>query len=251
MSAVTYTAESAAYVRAGFDRESGTASDAFCSASVERSHKEKHAQSLSRTRRYMTGLWRYPRATVFLDECTAVSPKFVAAVEQAVASGNARAKLEKVLARFGHAVPSEVLLGGQLMLKFAEEVDNTASEAQSEDEIAAAVSIKVASGSGSASVATGSASREQHAAERIAQQTSFEAVGGQTLLTSNPKDWVPMLADPNLWAAIGNREIDSTLSCCRPRCTSRRCVSGRSKTPCQRRQSWKATSTIMRRATAF
>jgi hypothetical protein len=210
-SSVTYTAETSSYVRAGFDREKATASYAFCSASIERSHKEKHAQSLSRSRRYMIGLWRYPRAVIFLDACTTVSPRFVDAVKTAVAANDPRAALEKVLKRFGHVVPSEILLGGQLVLNYSEENDASASEEENEDVISAAVSVKVGGASGSISGSKGTSTDEKHSAERIAQQTSFEAVGGNTLLASNPSSWVATLADPNVWAVIENRDASSTL----------------------------------------
>jgi hypothetical protein len=208
-SAVTYTAETATYVKAGFDKVTATASYAFCSASVERSHKEKQAQSSSKKRLYMTGLYRYPRARLFLDACAVVSPKFVEAVEAAVAAKDPAAELNRVLSQFGHAAPNEVVLGGLLVLTYSEEADASSDEHESEERIAAAVDIKFASARGSVSAEHQTATSEKHTSESIAQRTTLETVGGDTL--SNPSAWKTTVANPNTWEVIENVGTVSTL----------------------------------------
>ncbi|SDF31914.1 MAC/Perforin domain-containing protein [Bradyrhizobium brasilense] len=211
-SSVTYTSESSTYVRAGFDKETASAGYAFCSASFERSHKERHARSLSRTRRHMVGFYQFPRATVFLDACTTVSPKFVDAVTAALEQRDPGKELESVMAKFGHVVPSEVLLGGQLTLTYSEETDALATEDESEEQISAAVSFKVGQASGGASFTKQTSESRKTAAEQIAQNTSFEGYGGDTRLVSTPSAWGPTVGEPNKWAVIRNIGITSTLN---------------------------------------
>jgi hypothetical protein len=210
-SAVTYSSEVTSYVRAGFDKEAATASYAFCSASFARSHKERHAQAQSHTSCDMTGFWNYPRARVFLDRCMVVSPQFIEAVKQAVAASDPKKAILDVLSGFGHVVPTEVLIGGRLIMRHSEDDASYANDTEYQHQIEAAVNIKVGAGAGSASTAIGTASHEQSAGERIAQSTSFEAIGGNTLLASSPAQWTPTLAAADRWAVIENLKIVSTL----------------------------------------
>jgi hypothetical protein len=210
-SALSYTEETASFVRAGFDSETATASYAFCSASVERSHKERHAQASSSKVLYATGSWRYPRARVFLDECTTASSRFVDAIRQALAAADPAPALQEVFVDFGHAVPREVLLGGQLTFVHTRRETGEVQEDQVEDEVKAAVAIKVgaAAGSGGADVGTGTSTSK--ASYEIADQMSFRADGGDTSLASSPSDWAPTVKDPRNWDAIASAGVKSTV----------------------------------------
>ncbi|MCV2393752.1 hypothetical protein OEB99_05470 [Actinotalea sp. M2MS4P-6] len=211
-SAVTYTEDTASYVRAGFDKETATAGYAFCSASFERSRKERTASTSAHRELHEVGMWKYPRATLFLDDCTRVSDAFVQAIDHALATDlDTGAGLEQVLAEYGHAVPMEVTLGGQLHFEHVRTEDTTTSERQVEQEIKAAVEVKYLGASASAGYATGSSTSRSGSALELAEQTTFDGLGGDTTLVSNPADWAPTVRDPRLWAVIGNARLISTI----------------------------------------
>lgn len=211
-SAVTYTEETASYVRAGFDKQTATVGYAFCSASFERSRKERTARTSAHRELHEIGMWKYPRATLFLDDCTRVSDAFVRAIDRALASDlDKGAGLEQVLAEYGHAVPMEVTLGGQLHFEHVRTEDATTSERQVEQEIKAAVAVKYMGASASAGYATGSSTAVSGSALQLAEQTTFDGLGGDATLVSNPADWAPTVRDPRLWAVIGNARLISTI----------------------------------------
>mgnify|MGYP000691613657 CR=1 FL=1 len=62
LSKVAYTAETASYVRAGFDRQQASAGFPFAAASFEREHKERQAGASYKKQLQMIGRWHYPRA---------------------------------------------------------------------------------------------------------------------------------------------------------------------------------------------
>jgi hypothetical protein len=211
-SAVTYTEETASYVRAGFDKQTATAGYAFCSASFERSRKERTASTSAHRELHEIGMWKYPRATLFLEDCTRVSDAFVAAIDDALASDlDTGAGLEQVLDEFGHAVPMEVTLGGQLHFEHVRTEEATTTERQVEQEIKAAVEVKYLGASASAGYATGSSTARSGSALELAEQTTFDGLGGDATLVSNPADWAPTVRDPRLWAVIGNARLVSTI----------------------------------------
>lgn len=210
-SAVTYTEETAAYVRAGFDKQTATAGFPFCSASFERSHKERMASASSHKELHEIGMWKYPRATLFLDDCTRVSAGFVQAVRSALEAIDPREALRQVLLDYGHAVPMEVTLGGQLHFEHVRTDDGETHEHQVEQEIKAAVEAKYQGFSASASSASGTSTSHSSASVAMAEQTSFDALGGDTTLVSNPAQWAPTVKDPQLWAVIGNARLSSPL----------------------------------------
>ena len=216
-SAVTYTEETAAYVRAGFDKQSATAGFPFCSASFERSHKERTASSSAHKELHQVGMWKYPRATLFLDDCTRVSAAFVHAVRSALKAIDPREALRQVLLDYGHAVPMEVTVGGQLHFEHVRVEEGETQERQVEQEIKAAVEAKYQGFSASASHAGGTSTSHSTASVALAEQTSFDALGGDTTLVSNPAQWAPTVKDPRLWAVIGNNRMCSPLDLLAPK----------------------------------
>src|SRR5262249_38981359 len=138
---VTYSAATASYVRAGFDKQSASLSIPYAAASFERQNKEKEAQASNRKTMYMFGSWFYPRATLYTKKFTKASTRFTDAIK-AAGDANDATELEKVCSRYGRAVPEEVTIGGQLFLTHQEECDASVNETEAENTIAAAVNAK-------------------------------------------------------------------------------------------------------------
>jgi hypothetical protein len=112
LSKVAYTAETASYVRAGFDRQQASAGFPFAAASFEREHKERQAGASYQKQLQMIGRWHYPRVQLNLKECATASGRFQTALRTALdahdRSGDVKPLLQ-VFEEYGTAVPSEVI----------------------------------------------------------------------------------------------------------------------------------------------
>jgi hypothetical protein len=207
---VVYTAETRDYVKNGFDSETASIGCAFCSASFERSHKEKTAQSSAQKHLYILGLWRYPRAILHLDKCTAPSPRFINSIKKAVASANAPEQLEEVFSEYGHLIPFTVTLGGQMFFEKDETVHSSASEKQVEDSVKAAVDAKYAGVTASGGFAYQTATGEKVTAQDLTQNISLRPFGGDETLR-DPTKWTQTVKQPSLWAAIKHTRMKLTV----------------------------------------
>jgi hypothetical protein len=201
-SILAYSEETATYVSSGFDKISATVGLPFCAASFERSQKERTAHSSTRKELHVVGRWKYPRATLFLEGCTRVSEKFERAVRNALEHQDPAAEMQKVLDDYGHAVPREVTLGGLLYFRHVRTEVANVEEKKVEQEYRAAVEAKYAGYSASGGYAKGTGKEETTASQQIAEQTSFDVLGGDATLVSTPSAWAPTVKDPQLWAAI-------------------------------------------------
>jgi hypothetical protein len=202
-SIVTYSEETATYVSSGFDKQSATVGYAFCAASFERSARHREARAATTKELHVVGRWKYPRATLFLDECTRVSRSFERAIRSALQDEHdPAARLQAVLDDYGHAVPQQVTLGGLLHFRHVKTDVTTVNEKKVEQEYRAAVAVKYGATSVSGAFAHGTGQETSTAAQQIADQTSFDVLGGDATLASNPAAWAPTVKDPQLWAAI-------------------------------------------------
>lgn len=213
-SETTYTAESASYVEAGFDKQQASASFPFAAASFEREHKARQAGASERKKLLVIGRWFFPRVTLRLRYCTVLSTRFQKAVEEAVGEAESTGKihaLQKVFEEYGTVVPGEILLGGQMTLTHTELSSSTVNEKEVEDTVAAAVSIKTSKVAGSVGAAFSNAKGEKVTAESLSKSIQFKVQGGDTTLTSNPVDWPGTVKKPTNWAVIGRGELVSIL----------------------------------------
>lgn len=213
-SETTYTAESASYVEAGFDKQQASASFPFAAASFEREHKARQAGASEGKKLLVIGRWFYPRVLLKLRYCTVLSTRFEKAVREAVGEAESTGKiraLQKVFEEYGTAVPGEILLGGQLTLTHTELSAGTVNEKEVEDTVAAAVSIKTSKVAGSVGASYTNAKGERVTADSISKSTHFKVQGGDTTLASNPADWPGTVKKPSNWAVIGRGELVSIL----------------------------------------
>jgi hypothetical protein len=216
ITAYTCTQGTANYVRTGFDSQSASGSYAGCSASFEREHKERVARSSLDKTLQMIGSWYNPRATLTLDECTAVSPYFVDAVEKAVASATPTRDLQAVFDEYGIAVPRQVTLGGQLYFVHAQDVHVQVDEKSVQETISAAVSVEVGGAKGTVSASFQTATSEKVTAQSIHDSSTFIACGGKVTLRTNPDKWLDTVNKASLWAVIGRAGLRSVLDLLEP-----------------------------------
>ena len=214
LSAVTFTSEAASYVRAGFDKQQASAGFPFASASFEREHKERQAGASYRKQLQMIGRWHYPRVQLNLKDCATASDRFKTAIRTALEvydkNGNITPLLT-VFEEFGTAVPSAVVLGGQLLLVHTEDCQGSVNERDVENVISAAVSIKTTKAEGSAGATFQNAEGTKVSADRVHKSTTFTVRGGDATRASDPQTWPATVKPPSQWAVIGRSKLTSVV----------------------------------------
>jgi hypothetical protein len=208
---LTYTEETASYVKTGFDTEAASFGYAGCSASFERQHKERQAKTRTQKKLQIIGRSYYPRAELTLKECTRVSPRFIAEVQAAVKSPTPTKALQAVLADYGTAIPTRVTLGGELYMIHQKDVNGKVDESSEETTVKGAVSVKVGGAESTASTSVGSASSQRITEQSILERSQFTVQGGDVLLFTDAKKWPETLKNPNKWAVIRKSNMISTL----------------------------------------
>ena len=214
LSKVAYTAETASYVRAGFDKQQASAGFPFAAASFEREHKERQAGASYSKQLQMIGRWYYPRVQLNLRECATASERFRSAIRTALdahdRSGDVKPLLQ-VFEEFGTAVPGEVILGGQMLLVHTEDYQGTVNEKEVENVISAAVSIKTTKAEGSVGASFQNAQGSKVSGDSVNKATTFTVRGGDATKASDPQNWPGTVKPPSQWAVIGRSKLVSIL----------------------------------------
>ncbi|NTV67003.1 MAG: hypothetical protein HGB06_04855, partial [Chlorobaculum sp.] len=199
---ITYTSKSATMVSAGFTSVTASVSTPWVSGSVSHERSYKTAQSSKISTLYIVGMYDLDRVRVDLDECTVVSPRFVSAVEKALADANPKEALAKVFQKYGQIIGRQVTLGGRLFFVHAkEEMENSRIETLKSTTSASIAGAYGAFG-GSASASFGSSSEKQASSQNMNEKIAFQAVGGDVTLANEPEKWKDTIKSPALWEVI-------------------------------------------------
>jgi hypothetical protein len=112
-SAATYSERAAAYVAAGWSRDALETTSPWAAASVVGAHEEVVARAAAGAGVTVTASWRLARCTLNLPlaDQRKVNPAFAHAVERALAQPDARERLRQVFRRWGHVLPTTIVLG--------------------------------------------------------------------------------------------------------------------------------------------
>lgn len=210
---VAYSDEKHSYVKSGFDTESASAGYTFCAASFERSKKEKDAKESETKSLFATAMWKYPRATIYLDQCTEVSKDFVDAIKNALqASDSEKIKaLQEVFDTYGHVIAKEITLGGMLTFSEIKTDVARADQSQTEENLKGALSAKMGVISVSAGGAKGEGTNTSDSKQKSTDFQGFIALGGDTTLASTPSSWAATVKNPNNWAIIKKERVVSII----------------------------------------
>lgn len=214
VSEVTYTAETASYVRAGVDKQQASVGFPFAAASFEREHKERQAGASYQKQLQCIGRWYFPRVKLIMQYCAATSERFETAIRNALESYDRTSNLTPLLDVFkdyGTAVPNEVILGGQMFMVHREDYQGSVREEEVENVISAAVSIKTGKGEGSAGVSFQNATGSKVTADQMSKMTKFTVRGGDTTKASAPTSWPDTVKPPSSWTVIGRSGMISIL----------------------------------------
>ena len=112
---------------------------------------------------------------------------------------------------FGTAVPSEVILGGQMLLVHTEDYQGTVNEREVENVISAAVSIKTTKAEGSVGGTFQNAQGNKVSGDSVNKATTFTVKGGDATRASDPQSWPGTVKPPSQWAVIGRSSLASIL----------------------------------------
>jgi hypothetical protein len=209
---VSYTEEGNTFVSMGFNSQTATAAFPFASGSVERQRRERDARSAEIRELFMTGMWRYPRVTLQLDRCTQVSPRFVAAARAAVEDDDPIAALEKLFDDYGHVYSGTVLLGGLLFFQQKTVTSKSVATHEVETTLKAAMNVKmVGKGEGGAGAVFQDATGKTVSAQSMAEQVSWDVIGGDVHLRHDPTQWSQSLKRADKWAVIDRERLTSVL----------------------------------------
>ena len=211
-SEVIYTDETASYVQAGFDKQQASVGFPFAAASFEREHKERQAGASYQKKLRMIGRWYYPRVQLNLKECATASERFKIAIRSALEAYDKRADIKdllKVFQDYGTAVPSEVVLGGQLLFVHKEDYHGQVNESEVENVTSAAVNIKTTKAEGSVGASFQNAQGNKVTGDNVNKATDFTVNGGDSTLASNPPLWPASVKPASQWAVIGRSKLTS------------------------------------------
>jgi hypothetical protein len=219
-SEVTYSAQEASLVSSGLQKASLSIAGGYggFSAGVSGAHSSTKKDGATTTSKnlFIVGIWDYPRARIFLDMCTVVSPDFVRSVENALEEQTYEEKirsLEKVFNNYGYIYPKEVILGGRLYSIHYRQEAGEVNENCLETKVSAAVSLKLGGyANAEGSYQKGQGEQKTNQVQEIAETMSFTAIGGDTLLANNTAAWPKTLLDPNLWEVIELVDAEPTIN---------------------------------------
>jgi hypothetical protein len=156
---------------------------------------------------HSTCIFNYPRATLKLDlSYLEPTQEFLGAVNNALQHTSAEnSELKKVLLNYGHVYPQQVVLGGHLYHSETHHIKGNADESKTLREAEARFKAAFHVGGGS----------ENKLKEERAQQDSsitFQAVGGDTVLSRDPTLWAQTVTNPKFWRIIQQSDYQSVLT---------------------------------------
>ncbi|KAK1530285.1 uncharacterized protein CCOS01_05388 [Colletotrichum costaricense] len=171
----------------------------------------------NRSIKSMIGIYKLPRATLFLNADDLVPTKaFTDGIEKIkeLGEGADETDVRKFYERFGQFFCHEVILGGMLLSTKALVGNESQDEEKSRCSFKHAIGMSVSS---PVEVIIGAESKKEIASsadQSIVRSYKdsddsvvFEAVGGNTILASNPQQWCATVGDYNNWRVIGRQEM--------------------------------------------
>lgn len=207
---LTYTERSANYIHSGFQKETATASYAFVSASVEHSRKERIEETSESKTLHITAHYDYPVITLWFktgnkDYQIKPTKDFLDAVDEALKAGpnsDKYSKLCEVFKEYGQVFATEVTLGGRLYTKYDETFKSDLQETTLEQNVKAAMNVKVGKFAADAGFEQGSSEQQKKEALALVKKLDIESIGGvQTKVTELDK-WISSLASHIRWFPI-------------------------------------------------
>ncbi|KAF5004997.1 hypothetical protein FDECE_8522 [Fusarium decemcellulare] len=182
------------------------------SASVSYSEESTHSSSTQNTtdtyHKTMIAKYLFPRVDLNLDSCLEPTEGLKKAIEKVEAAKNIK-DLRQLRRDYGYLFCRSITIGGRLQTQALMDEKLTTSEQAQKQSMKTSVGLSVSSPKASGSVShteeSGSANSSSQAQSDKSESHAFEAMGGDTLLASNPLAWIPTVGNYNNWRII-NRD---------------------------------------------
>ncbi|KAF5567607.1 membrane attack complex component perforin (MACPF) domain-containing protein [Fusarium phyllophilum] len=179
-----------------------------------KSEREEHGEGKRDTNSetLMIGNYRFPRASIFLRAEDLEPTEGLAAAIEKVRVTKSLEQLKALYDSYGHFFCEEVLIGGRLQTtratKITDKYSVTRAKSQFKAEVGVAISIpSVASINGKYSKESGSDEEQSQQETHSSDAITFEATGGNTILTTNPPRWSESVLDHRNWRVIQRSEL--------------------------------------------
>lgn len=127
------------------------------------------------------------------------------AIQKVEATKNIK-DLRQLRQDYGYLFCTSLTIGGRLQTQSIMTDTEKTSEQEQKQSMKTSVGLSVASPEASASIShtqeSGSANSQSQATSDKYESHAFEAMGGDTLLASNPLSWIPTVGNYNNWRII-------------------------------------------------
>ncbi|CAF1455434.1 unnamed protein product [Didymodactylos carnosus] len=213
---LTYTERSKLFVENHFTEVEASFQCPFVAVSASYEENEKTAHRKEKRTVNTTCKWNFSRVIVKLDDPTTIepTPEFVREVDKILTSPSHKqyAEFEKLFMKYGHKIPTEITLSGQLyhtdvterVAKVNEKGHAQQVKGKFEVRINDVWGMKVGKGLG-----YGRGNESLNREENIYQKSSitFKATGGNVLLCQDPAKWIPTVEHWQNWDVIKNENF--------------------------------------------
>ena len=186
----------------------------FIGIGINAEYSKKKATTNEARTVYSTCCFNHPRVTVELSSLyLEPTEQFVKAIDAVLrfTPEQQLVELNKVLSTYGHVYPRRVVLGGHLYHTEGHRVSGTVEE---QKKLITAETHFKASILPGAKISVGGGDEKKSKDEMSEQdsQTTFQAVGGNTLLSRDPTIWAETVADSILWRVIEQADYQSVIT---------------------------------------
>ncbi|KAM0209146.1 hypothetical protein ACHAQD_011311 [Fusarium lateritium] len=180
-------------------------------ASVSYSTDSMHSSSTSNTsdtyHKTMIAKYSFPRVDLNFDSCLEPTEGLKQAIAKVEATKNVK-DLRQLRRDYGYLFCKSITVGGRLLTQALMDQSLTTSEQEQKQSLKTSVGLSVsspkASGSASHTQESGSDNSKSQAQSDKSESHTFEAMGGDSLLATNPTAWIPTVGSYKNWRVINN-----------------------------------------------
>ncbi|EMT71700.1 hypothetical protein FOC4_g10010215 [Fusarium odoratissimum] len=181
-------------------------------ASVSYSTDSMHSSSTSDTsdtyHKTMIAKYLFPRVDLNLDLCLEPTEGLKQAIAKVEATKDIK-DLRQLRRDYGYLFCKSITIGGRLLTQALMDQSLTTSEQEQKQSLKTSVGLSVSSPKASGSVShtqeSGSDNSKSQAQSDKSESHTFEAMGGDSLLATNPIAWIPTVGSYKNWRII-NRD---------------------------------------------
>ncbi|KAF5637151.1 hypothetical protein F52700_4888 [Fusarium sp. NRRL 52700] len=184
------------------------------SASVSYSTESTHSSSTLNTsdayNKTMIAKYMFPRVDLNLDSCLEPTQGLKDAIAKVEATKNIK-DLHQLRHDYGYLFCKSVTVGGRLQTQAVMDQSSTTSEQEQKQSLKTSVGLAVSAPKVSASVShteeSGSDKSSSQGQSDKSESHVFEAMGGDSLLASNPLAWIPTVGSYKNWRIINRNGL--------------------------------------------